>query len=796
VQELPSWSGQRVDVRGETWRVAGSERFDGTTLVTLVGAGRANLGETTRLLLPFDRLRARVSAGGPRPRRRRAVLRAAATTLAESQEWTDCWAAAAAKIDVRGWQLEPARAAVSGATRILLADAVGLGKTIQALLVVGELHARGLVERALILTPAALREQWADEMRTRFGLAATVLDHAALAAATRTLPPGINPWHAWPFVVASLDLAKRAEVRAALDGTVLDALVVDEAHHLAPWTDRGALVAALASRAHWVVLATATPHSGNEAAFRFLTTIGDVGSGDELRIFRRTAAHVRRHAARRTTALAIRPTPAEQALFDGVLDYARTLWRHGAGTPDTRLLATVIARRAASSPAAARLTLERRLALLTAAEPAQLAEQGALPWDEPASDDDVVHDAVLMAPGLTDRGRESDWLRRLSTLASGAAESSSKLGALARLLRRTAESAIVFSEYRDVVEQVASRFSGVTSVATLHGALSATARRAAIARFTTGQARLLVATDAAGEGLNLHARCRLVVTLELPWNPQRLEQRVGRVDRIGQTRRVHALHLIHRGSVEDEVLARLEVRQRRAAEALIGESLVGQDDIAAAILEGAALPEHKSTAPLPTPSAPSLDAAAAVRVRRLRALARCAYGQTAADGPVFASERRRRLSKAVIAVFSAAVLDASGRLVQRMTVPLRVRVAGHLPRRLTREWVESLAGHAAIEARVQQEISAQLDVLRAAIAPCSVAASLRAQAIVSCVTRRETDRLLQSSLFDKRAERSALELDEVRDRWLAHVRRRQQKTQALASLTAAPARLVAAWLAD
>ena len=140
-----------------------------------------------------------------------------------------------------------------------------------------------------------------------------------------------------------------------------------------------------------------------------------------------------------------------------------------------------------------------------------------------------------------------------------------KLAALARLLRRLrrrGEPAIVFTEYRDTLVHIQQTLAldGVL----LHGGLSRSERRRAVETFVSGRAWTLLATDAGAEGLNLHHSCRVVIHVELPWNPVRLEQRTGRVDRIGQARTVHAVHLIARGTGEMRILARLQSRIRAA----------------------------------------------------------------------------------------------------------------------------------------------------------------------------------------------------------------------------------------
>ena len=163
-------------------------------------------------------------------------------------------------------------------------------------------------------------------------------------------------------------------------------------------------------------------------------------------------------------------------------------------------------------------------------------------------------------PALRDSHHERELLSRVAHAAALAVGRESKLVALGRLLRRVSEPAIVFTEYRDTLGHVRDRV--VPSATILHGALSREERRLAIATFRQGG--VLLATDAAGEGLNLHHNCRIVVNLELPWNPMRLEQRIGRVDRIGQTRRVHIFHLIAGGTAEVRVLQRLGARVERA----------------------------------------------------------------------------------------------------------------------------------------------------------------------------------------------------------------------------------------
>jgi superfamily II DNA or RNA helicase len=575
--------GVPLEVRGEHWTLAREQRFDSCRLLTLAGASAANATQTLRVIAPFDRPRP-LSRQKLRRRPRRAVLRAALGAIAFARTAHGLWSAASASIDVLPYQLEPALAVIDGATRLLLADAVGLGKTIQAGLIVSELQTRGWITRTLIACPCGLRDTWASELRDRFGLEAAIVDQAALADRIATLPPGVNPWSTDSIVIVSIDLLKRPEVLSAVDRIPIDLLIADEAHHLTPGTDRGAAVARLAGRAPWVVLLSATPHSGDAAAFSYLTAMGR--QSDTLTVFRRTrhdAAHATR---RRAHVLPVYPHDDEYAVFNAVDRYVQAIW-HGRGASDraVRLVAITIARRAASSLEALSHSLERRLALL-AGDDVREPEQGLLPWDESDSADEIEGDGVLAVRGLDDPAAERRLLEQLLALARRC-ERSSKIDRLLRILRAVEEPVLVFTEFRDTLHAIASRMDG-RRCCVIHGGLPADARRDATTRFNAGDARILLATDAAGEGLSLHHRCRLVVDIELPWNPLRLEQRVGRVDRIGQRRTVHAIRLFHPGTVEARVLEHLRIRRRSADEAM--ERCASEQQVAEAMFDNRDVP--------------------------------------------------------------------------------------------------------------------------------------------------------------------------------------------------------------
>jgi len=232
--------------------------------------------------------------------------------------------------------------------------------------------------------------------------------------------------------------------------------------------------------------------------------------------------------------------------------------------------------------------VDRRLAALASA-PDESGGQLALPLGD-AQGELVGADEPPSWPGdlgLHDARRERRMLEALSTCARAAAVSETKLGVLARLLRRTGEPAVVFTEYRDTLHQVRRQLPRGSVL--LHGGLTRDERTAALHEFARTPGAILLATDAAAEGLNLHRHCRLVINLELPWNPMRLEQRIGRVDRIGQRRTVHAFHLIADRTGEARILSRLRARLAIAKAEIGAPDPFGEDEertVARLVIEG------------------------------------------------------------------------------------------------------------------------------------------------------------------------------------------------------------------
>ena len=568
-------AGDRAHVRGQPWLVAEVAMFDACALVTLRGLGNQNRGCESRVLAPFDRIEPVAASRALRHVRSRCWRRACAHLIAEAGDAGSLHTAPTARMELLPHQLEPALAVVSGrGSRVLIADAVGLGKTVQAALIVSELLARGAAARVLVLAPAGLRDQWAEECRGRFGLDLRVFDAHEIRQHRRHLPTAVNPWSTLPLIAASIDYVKRPEVLPAVRACHWDVVIVDEAHHVAAGNERHDGVAAICRAASYVVILTATPHNGDARAFASLCAIGQ--HGDDLLTFRRTRRDIGGRDDRRVHQLRVGTNERERQMHRCLAAFVRAVGRerggheqrpgsggHGRMDPAVALAIATLRKRALSSAFALARSVARRLRTL-AGERLDSFEQLTLPLagDAPGRDelDGADEPPAWTIPALRDPGHEQALLSRLLEAAEFAVADESKLRVLSRLLRRLGEPALVFTEYRDTLMHVRDRVAPEAAV--IHGGLSTGERRASLERFAGGS--VLLATDAAGEGLNLHQRCRVVINLELPWSPVRLEQRIGRVDRIGQRRRVHVFHLIAAGTGEAGMLERLAGRVSRA----------------------------------------------------------------------------------------------------------------------------------------------------------------------------------------------------------------------------------------
>lgn len=502
--------------------------------------------------------------------------------------------------------------------RYLLADEVGLGKTIEAGLILRELKLRGLVKRALVVAPKGLVTQWVAEMRTHFGERFHLVLPEDLATLRRLAPvadredtdhqggDGLagNPWRLYSQVVVPLDSVKPIDGRRGWTAAQVeehnrersedlvsagwDLIIVDEAHRLGGSTDQVAryrLGQGLAEAAPYLLLLSATPHQGKTDAFHRLMSLVDAQAfPDTSSVSRdRIQPYIIRTEKRRAIDAEGRPlfrprhtqlVPVtwearhrdQRRLYEAVTAYVREGYNQALREKRSYIgfLMILMQRLVVSSTSAIRATLERRLEALTAPEP---------PLHRPPVADEEWEDLdgqqqleEMLRPGLQalqNERTEVEFLLDLATQCEQAGSDAKAEALLDWLYRLQAEEgdphlkALVFTEFVPTQEML-HRFLTERgfAVVCLNGSMGMEERERVQDEFRRG-ARILISTDAGGEGLNLQF-CHVVINYDIPWNPMRLEQRIGRVDRIGQPHAVRAVNLVLEDSVEYRVREVLE----------------------------------------------------------------------------------------------------------------------------------------------------------------------------------------------------------------------------------------------
>ncbi len=492
--------------------------------------------------------------------------------------------------------------------RLAIFDDVGLGKTVEAGLIVTELLARQMASRVLVVCPANLREQWREALAYFFHLEARIISTRHRREMERQLPVGANPWEFYRCLIVSEDYAKDAAIRQQILEQSWDVVVIDEAHTLAKphqsspdervEMERWRLAQALSTspRVRHLLLLTATPHNGYSDSFASLLRLLDVGAVEgpehapfihreiaKKHICQRTRRDLRawferegRQSAfpeREQVERVITPTGPERAAIDAVEAYGQMVLHGAQGTARQIIAGWAVMhlhKRALSSPEALRKSLRNR---------SEGLKRRLQQWSEAAAETEAVEEseAVPVAaaramaldsdPGerLTEEeaaqrlergfyaaktpGREAlerellqlEEIIRLAEKITPAQDSKLRFvlhNELPELLKQQPR-VIIFTLYRDTMEYVADqiersgRFPGA-KVVRIEGSLSEQQRREKFTEFERAKQAVLVATDAISEGINLQNACCQMIHWELPWNPNRLEQRVGRIDRFGQ----------------------------------------------------------------------------------------------------------------------------------------------------------------------------------------------------------------------------------------------------------------------
>lgn len=507
--------------------------------------------------------------------------------------------------------------------RFLLADDPGAGKTIMAGLLLKELKYRGTVERTLIVVPGHLKDQWLREMKEKFQEKFTILDRDVMNAHW-----GQNVFTDRNQAIVSLDFAKQDDVMFAMKDSKWDLVIVDEAHKMSAYkygekvkqTQRYNLGELLSPITNYLLFLTATPHRGDPENFRLLLDLLEPGffantamlsesiqNKDNPLFLRRLKEDLKDFEKapifppRKVETIKYYLSHDEKRLYNAVTEYVEKHFNKALEKEkrNVTFALTVLQRRLASSVRAIRKSLERRHGRLQ-----DLYEKGQI-IQEVGLDEDYLEDLeekerwkkeeellekLTSSETLEELKEEIGKIDELVVLSKEVEkkEIETKLNELKKLmdaenLKNSGTKLLIFTESKDTLEYLVEKLrKWGYSVSFIHGGMSLDARIKAEAEFKN-QAQIMVSTEAGGEGINLQF-CWLMVNYDIPWNPNRLEQRMGRVHRYGQQHEVHIYNLVAIDTREGRILEKLFeklslIRDHLGSDRVfdvVGEVLVGK----------------------------------------------------------------------------------------------------------------------------------------------------------------------------------------------------------------------------
>lgn len=540
-------------------------------------------------------------------------------------------------VQVEEYQLVPLYKALQmPRINMLIADDVGLGKTIEAGLIVTELLRRRRVQRILVLCPASLRLQWRDEMTEKFSLEFDVVDRAGTEKMRRELGPDANPWRSSNRIIASYHYLRQPDIQeqfhasaqAQRQGGPLaklpwDLLIVDECHHLMPSplgqdSDLCEMLRRISSLCEHRIFLSATPHNGHTRSFTGLlemldpvqfTQSGKLRDAEKSRLSQVVVRRLKSQINERTSpprfchreaprALDLAMGPLESAVhtaFESFRSQVRSIIARERSQGRQRagwFAVEILGKRLLSCPTAFAESWFRYLDGMTqgdaATELAVLAASRSV--DQEAENDfetNARENAAATVVGAWLRSFASDLKSEVNAVSVALAElgfeagfkpmeitpkEDSRFGQLAELITKrlrvgnnwsTSERLVVFTEFKTTLDYIRARlekkFHSANALDCLFGGMEDADREKIKGRFNdeASHIRILLATDAASEGLNLQRSARLLLHWDCPWNPSRIEQRNGRLDRHGQPRNVETFHFISHQNADLRFLALL-----------------------------------------------------------------------------------------------------------------------------------------------------------------------------------------------------------------------------------------------
>lgn len=519
-------------------------------------------------------------------------------------------------IEIEDYQLDPlVRAVQMPRVSLLIADDVGLGKTVEAGLVMQELLVRGRARTFLIVCPAGLQIHWRDQMRDKFGLDFRIVDSQLMKTLRRSRGIHVNPWSHFPRLITSIDFLKRDRPMRLLrqllpEGNTyprkFDLLLIDEAHNVAPAGNgqyavdslRTQAIRTLAPHFEHKLFLTATPHNGYQESFSALLELLDnqrFARGvfpnrrqlDAIMVRRLKSDFIgwdgtARFPKRRLEAIEVAYPDEERQVHAWLKEYAQLRHQHATEAGEhvaTEFVMKLLKKRLFSSPAAFATTLAKHQQTMMGGKEERVKKRPSVgilrrqiaQIEEEYADDYEYEEATGGATATASQlfrqltVREQWLLQQMQAWAEqGQAQRDAKTKALIAWLRQVVkpdevwnhERVIIFTEYRATQNWlheilVAERLAGNGRLLTLYGGMDSDEREAVKAAFqahpTQSDVRILLATDAASEGIDLQNHCHRLVHFEIPWNPNRLEQRNGRIDRHGQQHDPLVFHFAPQG---------------------------------------------------------------------------------------------------------------------------------------------------------------------------------------------------------------------------------------------------------
>ncbi|MGI9213625.1 MAG: helicase-related protein [Methylococcaceae bacterium] len=577
-------------------------------------------------------------------------------------------------VEPRGYQLVPLLMALRLTTiRLLIADDVGIGKTIEAGLIARELMDRGEITHFAVLCPPHLVEQWQNELETRFNVQAVALTSATASRIERDLPHGVSLFDHYPVVVVSLDYIKSERHREHFLAIAPECVIVDEAHTCASSGAGKQLRFELLQRLakdeeRHLILLTATPHSGDETAFynllsllnpRFVELQNKTSASDPLRLelARHFVQRRRKDIAewqaetgdgrgfpRRMKTEVTYPLSGDWGtFFDAVQDYCRdlaeTIEQQGEGRGRLIWYATLaLLRCVASSPAAAVKALTSRLEGTSATDDLLIDER----LHDGEADD--LNSSDLEPPAqLEDTSRLQKLIKEAGRLSGQTGDP--KLAALIQHIKTLVQDGyhpVIFCRYIATAHYVAEHLRKAfpqAMVESVTGEFTPEERREQVEKMESGDTRILVATDCLSEGINLQHLFTAVVHYDLAWNPTRHEQREGRVDRFGQeAKEVRCTMLYGQDNPVDGFVLQVIIRKGETIQRELGVLVPMPEDEAriSQALVKAALMKRGSLA---QPYTPDMFTEASVPLQPLHAQWQDALEKAKANRTVFAQRR-------------------------------------------------------------------------------------------------------------------------------------------------------------